>query len=309
MNDTVIEALVRAHAERQHGTFARRQARAAGASAKQIDRWISAGAWLRESGSALALPGHDPGCFLRTVWLALHHAGPDALASHWTAVALHGVAGFPRARVHLTVPHGRGNRRNPFAERVHQTVAPAAPSVVEGVPATPLPRTLVDMAKVLGPRRLGAAVDDAVASRALTIPALSSELLSLARSGRVGIKTMAVVLAEREEDGYVPPHTELERLLDGVLDTIPGPPALRQVDLAGRGEAPHRVDRLYLAPPLIVEADGRRWHMRVRDHQRDRARDRAALRLGFPTVRYGWEELVSTPGDVRAELMALLGRG
>ena len=308
MTDIDIDARVMAHAERQHGTFARRQAREAGASSRYIDRRIVAGDWLRESGPGLALAGHDPACHLRTVWLALHHAGPAAVASHWTAIALHGIEGFPRARVHVTVPHGRGNRRNPFAERVHQTVAPAEPVVVEGVPVTPLARTLVDMAKLLGPRRLGAAVDDAIASRRLTVPALGAVHLSLARSGRSGVRTMALVLAERGEHGYIPPQSELERLLDEVLDSIPGPRALRQVDLAGRGEVPHRVDRLFRDPPLIVEADGRRWHMRVRDHRRDRERDRHALLLGYPTVRYGWEELVHHRRAVRAELMALLGR-
>jgi hypothetical protein len=39
----------------------------------------------------------------------------------------------------------------------------------------------------------------------------------------------------------------------------------------------------------------------------DRRRDRRALRLGYPTVRYGWHELAYEAADVRSELLDLLG--
>ncbi|HEX2850490.1 MAG TPA: hypothetical protein VHN98_08045 [Acidimicrobiales bacterium] len=303
-----VDAAMREHAAQQHSTFARRQALAAGASPEFINGRVQSGDWIRESLQALSFPGHDPACVRRRIWLALHQAGPDAVASHWAAMALHQVEGFPLARVAVTVPHGQGNHRNPFG-KVHQTVAPASPVLIDGIPTTPLARTLVDMGKVLGKKRLGEAVDDAVAARRLTIPALSAVYLPLARSGREGVRTMAAVLATRDEEGYVPPHTVLERLLDDVLDTLPGPRALRQYDIGGRHGLPHRVDRIFLMPPLIVEGDGRRWHMRVRDQKRDRERDRHALRLGYPTARYGWEELMYEREAVRAELLALLERG
>ena len=40
----------------------------------------------------------------------------------------------------------------------------------------------------------------------------------------------------------------------------------------------------------------------------DRRRDRRALRLGFPTVRYGWHDLVHSAAEVQEELLDILGR-
>lgn len=70
-------------------------------------------------------------------------------------------------------------------------------------------------------------------------------------------------------------------------------------------QEPHRVDRLCRTPPLIVEADGRLYHARLADMEKDRRRDRAALAMGYPTVRYGWSELTTCAREVRAELVEL----
>jgi len=40
----------------------------------------------------------------------------------------------------------------------------------------------------------------------------------------------------------------------------------------------------------------------------DRRRDRHALRLGYPTLRYGWADLTREAPEVRAELLDVLGR-
>jgi very-short-patch-repair endonuclease len=79
------------------------------------------------------------------------------------------------------------------------------------------------------------------------------------------------------------------------------------LSLPGRAGEPHRVDRLFRSPPLIVEGDGRLWHARLETMDRDRRRDRHALRLGFPTVRFGWHELTNLASEVAEELDALLG--
>jgi very-short-patch-repair endonuclease len=42
---------------------------------------------------------------------------------------------------------------------------------------------------------------------------------------------------------------------------------------------------------LIVEADGRRWHTRVADFDRDRWRDNEATANGYRTLRFTWVHL------------------
>jgi very-short-patch-repair endonuclease len=118
---------------------------------------------------------------------------------------------------------------------------------------------------------------------------------------------MRAVLADRI-DGYEPTRSELERELDAILVTVPCPPPLREVQLGDRVEMPQIVDRLYIDPrQLIVEGDGRLWHARLEAMTRDRARDRRALELGYPTARYGWHELRHERDDVRREICSILG--
>lgn len=54
---------------------------------------------------------------------------------------------------------------------------------------------------------------------------------------------------------------------------------------------------------LVVEADGRRWHTRVADFERDRARDVEALRHGHVVARFTWSQLTRRPDECLAALL------
>ena len=80
--------------------------------------------------------------------------------------------------------------------------------------------------------------------------------------------------------------------------------------LAGAGIAAFAASVLFvtLVPPrytgeakLILEADGRRWHNRVAAQRHDRARDKAAARAGWQTMRFCHEELADdADGEAQA---------
>ena len=251
----------------------------------------------------LQLPGFPPR-FRQRLWWALLIAGPGAMVSHWAAAALQGFTGFPPTRLTITVPHGRYHEN--AVAHVFQSRDPAVPILVGGLPVTPVVRTLFDVARLVGPKRLGSAVDDADAAGTTSIAALQKAFLELARPGRNGISTMRMVLDARAEDGYVPPRATLERHLDRILERLPVT-FEKEAPLPGREWSNERVDRLCRRPPLVVEGDGRRWHTRQRDLVRDGQRRREALAAGFPTVNYFYEELRSDPDAVEAELRAMLG--
>lgn len=297
-----VDAAVAAVAVPQCGAFSLRQLIACGGDYKLARRRCASGAWQRGPGVILQLPGF-PATFRQRLWWAVLIAGHDAVVSHWSAATLHGLTGFPPTRFTLTVPHGR-HRRNPVA-RVFQTTAPARPVVLFGLPVTPPARTLVDCSRLVGPMRLGAAVDDADADGRF-LPLLQQEFLSLAASGRNGISTMRAVLDVRSADGFVPARATLERRLDTVLARLPVT-FEKEAPLPGREWSSARVDRLCRSPrPLVVEGDGRRWHARVADFPRDAQRRRDSLAAGFPTVDYTYDQLADA-GVVEAELRRLLG--
>lgn len=299
-----LDAAVAALAVPQRGAFSIAQAVACRASYSAIRRRCETGRWLRGPTPVLQLPGFPPS-FRQYLWWALLIAGEGAMVSHWSAGALHHLTGFPPTRFTITVPHGRLHEN--AVARVFQTQAPAVPVIVDGLPVTPVARTLVDAGRLVGPRRLGSAVDDADGDGKTTIAALQKTFLSLARPGRNGISTMRTVLDARADDAYVPPRATLERHLDGILDRLPAT-FEKEAAIPGREWSNERVDRLCRAPrPLIVEGDGRRWHDRQRDLVRDGHRRRDALAAGFPTVNYFYEELRSDPDAVEAELRSILG--
>ena len=55
------------------------------------------------------------------------------------------------------------------------------------------------------------------------------------------------------------------------------------------------MDRAWAEAMLIVEYDGRRWHTRRAEIDRDHRRDLEASALGWHPLRLTWEQLASDP--------------
>lgn len=289
----------------QWGTFSAGQARAVGASRSLIDRRVRSKEWVRFAEGSFGLPDWPPS-FERSLFAGLHAADGRALVGAMSAAALLGVQGFPRNRLEILVPHGARNR-NPIAVVRQTRRMPARQMTVRRLPCPPVERVVCEVARHVGPRRLGAVVDDLVIARRTTLPRIQREYLGLAVPAWPGYRVVAQVLAARGEE-YVPTRSELERKADRILATIPGPAPRHEVSVGDRVEMPQIVDRLYVAERLIVEIDGRAWHTRVADLVRDRRRDRRAAILGYTTFRFGHEEIDHDADGVRADVMSYLGR-
>ncbi len=297
-----VDIAVALFAARQDGNFSVRQANAVGAYGALIHRRTRSGRWLVHGPAVLGLPGFPvtDRCLL---WRALLDAGPGAMASHGSAAALHRLDGFRLGSPEILVAHGAHHRN--AVGTVHQTRRMPPSRDVAGIPTTPLLRTLFDVAAATPPVRLGRVLDEVVVRGDASLDGIERGLAWMQRTHRGGAANLAAALVGRTQ-GYVPSRSELERLLDAILATLPSPPAAHEVFLPGRMGEPHRVDRLFKDPPLIIEGDGRLWHARLAAMDRDRRRDRHALRLGYPTVRYGWSDLTTHAQDVWDELVDLL---
>ncbi|MEX2294019.1 MAG: hypothetical protein WD691_09560 [Acidimicrobiales bacterium] len=78
--------------------------------------------------------------------------------------------------------------------------------------------------------------------------------------------------------------------------TVPGVPPIRwQAPFPGRQAGRQRVDGLISAWSVVLEGDGRAWHTRVEDFERDRRRDSEAAAAGLQTLRFTWHQLVDEP--------------
>lgn len=126
--------------------------------------------------------------------------------------------------------------------------------------------------------------------------------------GRQGTALLRQILAVRTED-YVPPASELEALLLAVLRTAGVPTPDRQEWVGGTKAPVGRVDFVYRAARVVIEADSRRYHSSWLDVQADHRRDLLLAAAGWTIVRVNWHQLLGEPelfvGAMRALLTAV----
>jgi len=133
-------------------------------------------------------------------------AGPDAVASHWAAGALHRLKGVADGTLEITVPR----RVDLAGVRIHQSVLdPRDTCRCQGVPATSVARTLIDLAGTGRLWLVEKALDDAVVRGLIRLDPLREALVSAGvRAGVVGIRR----LLGAREDHRLDSHQEIRWL-------------------------------------------------------------------------------------------------
>ena len=288
-----VDRAVAALASRQHNLFTRAQVMDCGGSASLVKRRLAAGLWVGEAHGVYGQAGAVQ-TWERRLMLAHLDLGPASVVSHRAGAALLRLPDARRGPPELTVPDGasRGSRW-----RVHEGDVAAGDRVrVYGIPVTSVARTVIDMAALVDRRTLQRLIEELLVAGRLHLEPFTARALSNVRPGRRGSAMLAGIL-EDLGPGYVPPASELEALLFEVLAAGGLPPPVRQYPLpsiSGHG----RVDGSYPPARLLLEVDGRRWHTRAADFERDRRRDIEAGLLGWRLVRFVWGDLVREPAWV-----------
>lgn len=299
-----VDVGVALYAHAQEGNCSVAQVLQVGGDHSLIRRRVRSGRWLRRAPAVIGLADfpHGPRSDL---WAAVLDAGAEAMASHDASAALHEVGNTRLHEPSVLVRHG--SHHVAALGTVHQTRRFPTAVLLGGIPATPIVRTVLDLAPTRTPLALGRIVDEVALRRPGDLDAIVRGHEWMVRTRRAGSVNLGQALHGRTH-GYVPARSELERLLDVIIATLPVAPPRREVDLPNREQVPHRVDRLFDEQRVIVEADGRLWHARMAAMEEDKRRDRRALLQGYSTVRYGWHELHDDAAEVRAELLELLVR-
>ena len=288
-----IEGALAALAVRQGGVWTRAQVRALGGDDRWIRRRRDAGAWhVAEAGVYVAASA--PGGFTQRCWAAHLAAGPSSVVSHRAAATLWALAPIATIIPVVTVRHGHSVRLRSGIVQSSRDLQPGMIQRRDGLPLTSPARTVADLASVLDLPTLGKVVDAAITIRRLKLVDLHEIVRQLAPRGRRGMGTLAAVLDERA-GGQAPPASELERRFAELVLAAGLPAPNRQVSLPARRGRLHVVDALFPDEMVIVELDGRRWHLRLTAAAVDRERDNYAAELGYLTVRYLWEHVVADP--------------
>ena len=228
---------------------------------------------------------------------------PDAVLSHRSAAALHGLRPTSRRNIEVTVP-GR-NRRRRDAIQVHRstTLTAADVTIVDGIPVTTVARTIADLADVLPDRAVERALEQATNMEILDGHALADQI---ARHPR------AACLRRLTSRGRIDTPTESvqeERFL--ALCRSPGvPEPERQIWLDPHDGWPMvRADFLWRAQRLVIETDSVRFHGTRRAFESDRRRDQRLILAGWRVIRITWRQVIETPQVVIGLLRNLLPDG
>ena len=197
--------------------------------------------------------------------------------------------------IEVTVP-GKRKARAGFV--VHRSVLPPDErTVLDGIPVTTTPRTLLDLAAVVSGRRLKRAVNEAEVLRltdALSVPDLLHRY-----PGRRG--TAALCAIEVRGGGEVT-RSELERRFLTLIEQFGLPrPSMN----ATRGG--YEVDAIYATARLIVEIDGRDVHTTKQTFDEDRERDRTLAVQGWRVIRLTDHHLKTQAEAIADDLRTLLG--
>jgi very-short-patch-repair endonuclease len=232
-------------------------------------------------------------------------AGPEALVSHRSAAALWQLESAREGFVEIT-----SSRRIKAPPGVVLHVVPSLErcdlSKVDGIPATNVSRTLIDLGAVVGREAVEAALDDALRRHLASLPWLRWRLEQYGGKGRRGTGVFRTLLEERDTR-TAPPESVLEARLIRILRRGGLPEPVRQFQIREGGRLLARVDLAYPQVRLAIEADGYRYHSGRAAWQRDLKRRNRLTSHGWRVIHVTWNDVVSDGRKVVEEIRRALG--
>lgn len=285
-------------AARQYGVFSLQQARSVGLSPSMIETRIKNGAWIRLAPAVYALSSAPPKWERQMAAAVLSR--PGAVVAGSSAAYLHGLDGFNPGRPVIMIGPS-GNARSQIARVIRcRNFSDIRRTRVQGFETEHPVETIVTLSRELKAARLERLVDDCLVASTFDPDELADA--TERRGASPGVATLRRIASARLPDAYEPPVSELERLLHTVLDDMRIPPAQRQIPF-DFPTVRMTVDVYLPAWRLIVEADGRRWHSRLEDFERDRRRDNAATAHGYGVLRFTYRMLRRRPDECLETLL------
>lgn len=291
-------------ANRQHGVITAAQLQDLGVSRGVVRRFVGDGVLRRTSRGVYVLGGF-PATWRQRLMRSVLAGGEGAAASHRSAAALLGLAGFREGPIDVT----RGGHRSRLSggRTYHESNRLPEDHVqeIDGIRVTTAARTAFDLCHVM-PARAARVVDDVITTKLASPAELDRVLARLAGRGRAGIQLFREILDARDDD-FVPTESDLEDLCVAVLAAAGLEAPERQVVL-GDGELIGRVDLLYRRARLVIEVDSRTWHDGWKATIEDRRRDAKLMAAGWQVLRVTYWQLTHEPEPFIAAVRTVLAR-
>jgi len=288
-------------ASKQFGVVTLKDCAACGVSRSWLRRRIETGEWTRLHPGVFWHGSNSPSLD-ELEMAALLAAGDGAVLSHLSAARRLGLDVPRQTTVQITIP---ASRRIP---RLRGVEVCSSRDLIESQTTkrgpfrlTHLARTMVDLASVLDTRWLRAALDSALRQRNTNLAWIHRDLDNLGR-GRRGTALLRTLLIEHQREDEIP-DSVLESMGIELAQATGHKPELHWKVIEG-ARLIAEVDFAWPEARLCIELDGWMQHGTRAAFVRDRARDRALLRLGWMVLRFTWQDVVSDRESVIAELVS-----
>lgn len=282
----LVDAIIGALADRQHGCVARRQLIARGVTPDQITRRIKDGR-LRPIHRGVYVVGHKvlpPFAREAAAILAL----PSGVISHRSAARLHRILPWsPGAHVWITTSRGDCTRPGLIVRQAR--LDPRDITRVHRIPTTTAARAILECAAVLPANeddRLEQMCAEAHAAGSAKLPDLRDQI---ARNPRKrGVARLASLLDRHKTPART--KRELERRLLAVVRSSGLPEPEVNAFVEGRER-----DLFWGAQKLVVEADSYTFHSHARPWARDIGNTNELQLLGYLVLRFTWFDVTERP--------------
>lgn len=226
-------------------------------------------------------------------WMAAILAcGEGAALSHRSAAALWGIGNEQRGRIDISVRRRCELRRPGLRVRGRPTLAMEDIASIDGIPATAVVRTLIDLATELGELAVERAVNQADKHDFVDPEGLRTALERYA--GEPGEPLLRRLLDKRT---FRLSDSDLEIFFRPIA-TAAGLPAPLSKQVVNDWE----VDFFWPDLGLVIETDGLRYHRTPSTQTRDVRRDRTHALAGMTPLRFTHYEIKHEPARVRDEL-------
>lgn len=286
-------------AARQHMLITHGDVVAAGGNSDHASARVDGGRWRRVDRGVYLIAGAPFDWPVRML-AAVLAAGVGAVASHLAAARIWGMRGFERAGLELTIPRGRRFRR--AGVRTHESTDLDRGEIVvrDGIPVTGPDRTILDLARYLGVKRLTRVVEDARRQGLVTWSSLIRTLSAHARRGRPGIRRLRqVILANAHRDEITDTDVELLLLVLIAEAGLPEPVIHHRIAEGERFVA--EVDLAYPQWRIAIECDGS-IHLDAEVRERDLPRQNDLVLVGWTVLRFSNARILDRPDAVVREI-------
>ena len=291
-------------ARRHHGVITRGRAGALGLTIDQIDYRLRTGRWIAVHPGVYAMAG-SPWTWHRELTAACYWAR-DGLASHRSAAALWGLAGFePLLPIDITSTRCHLPPRSGL--RVHHTnrLLPSDRTKRSAVPSTAIERTLLDLGAVAPPHRVAIAFDSALRRGLTTTERLDDYLRLVAKRGRRGCRLLRSLVRSRSLHTKTPESPLESVFFDAILSSgLPIPELQYEIRDGERFVA--RVDFAWPDERVALEMDGYEFHSGREEWERDRDRRNGITSLGWRVLHGTWREVRSARERLLARVASAL---